>query len=89
MDFMGSVARDMFYAFLTDSDIELFIYNGHTVMKLVGRNDLILLYDPETGIMRDINTENGFHRAYCFHDQITDNIIQRAEEINPDILPQG
>ncbi|MCK9151836.1 hypothetical protein [Methanobacterium alcaliphilum] len=33
---------------------------------------LILLYAPETGIMRDINTENGFCGAYCFHDSITE-----------------
>ncbi|MCK9151840.1 hypothetical protein [Methanobacterium alcaliphilum] len=34
----------------------------------------MLLYDPETGIMRDINTENGFCGAYCFHDPITESV---------------
>jgi parallel beta-helix repeat protein len=72
MDVMGSVARDMFYAFWTGTDLELFTKNGYTIMKLVGRDDLLLLYDPETGIMRDINTLNGFCGAYCFHDHITD-----------------
>jgi len=60
LDVMGSVARDMSYAFWTGTDLELFTYNGYTVMELVGRNDLILLYDPETGIVRDLNTVNGF-----------------------------
>lgn len=72
MDVMGSVAQDMFYAFWIGTDMELFSHNGWTVIKLIGRDDLILLYDPETGIMRDINTFNGFYGAYCFHDQITE-----------------
>lgn len=42
-------------------------------MKLMGRDDLVLLYDPETGILRDINTVNDFCGAYCFHDQITES----------------
>lgn len=73
MDVMGSVARDMFYAFWTGTDLEIFAQNGYTFMKLMGRDDLILLYDPETGIVRDINTMNSFYGAYCFHDQITDS----------------
>ncbi|BDZ71966.1 hypothetical protein GCM10025861_24830 [Methanobacterium petrolearium] len=73
LDVMGSVTRDMFYAFWTGTDMRLFTENGYTVIKLVGRDDLILLYDPETGIIRDINTVNGFCGAYCFHNQITDS----------------
>ena len=71
MDVMGSVMRDMFYALWLGRDLELFTQNRYIVMKLGGRDDLVLLYDPETGIMRDINTVNGFYGAYCFHDQIT------------------
>jgi hypothetical protein len=73
MDVMGSVMRDMFYAFWLGTDLELFTQNGFIVMKLRDRYDLVLLYDPETGIMRDINTVNGFCGAYCFHDQITNS----------------
>ncbi|MCK9151842.1 right-handed parallel beta-helix repeat-containing protein [Methanobacterium alcaliphilum] len=72
LDIMGSVTRDMFYTFLTGTDMEVFTQDGYIFMKLVGRDDLILLYDPETGIMRDINTENGFCGAYCFHNSITE-----------------
>jgi len=89
MDVMGSVTRDMFYAFWNGTDLQLFTQNGYTIMKLAGRNDLILATDPETGIVRDINTLNGFCGAYCFHDQITDlsyehgeNFIQKNEYIN-------
>jgi hypothetical protein len=72
MEVIGSVARGMFYAFLTGTDMELFSHKGYTVMKLVGLNNLIMLYDPETGIIRDINTVNGFCGAYCFHDLQTE-----------------
>jgi hypothetical protein len=71
MDVMGSVIRDMFYGLWAGTDLELFTQNEFIVMKLAGRDDLVLLYEPETGIMRDINTVNGFYGAYCFHDQIT------------------
>jgi hypothetical protein len=73
MDVMGSLARDMFYSFWLGTDLELFSQNGYTVIKLVNSDDLILLYDPEIGIMRDINTVNGFCGAYCFHDLITES----------------
>lgn len=73
MDLRGSVARDMYHAFRAGTELQLFIQNGHNIIKLAGRDDLVLLYDPETGIMRDINTVNGFCGAYCFHDQITES----------------
>jgi len=46
-------------------------------MKLVDRDDLILVLDPETGIMRDImlntnTTKDDYYGVYCFHDDITD-----------------
>ncbi|BDZ71965.1 chitobiase/beta-hexosaminidase C-terminal domain-containing protein [Methanobacterium petrolearium] len=81
LDVMGSVTRDMFYAFWTGTDLELFTQNGYTIKKLVGRDDLILLYDPETGIMRDINTVNGFCGAYCFHDQITEQSYNFFDDV--------
>jgi len=65
---------------------ELFMSNGYLVYKIQGKDDLFLLLDPETGIVTDC--AYGIHGAYCFHDQITDDIIERAEELNstnPDI----
>lgn len=89
MDVIGSVTRDLFYAFMTGTDMEIFTQNGYTIMKLMDHDDLIMVIDPETGFIRDINTVNGFCGAYCFHDQITEsshelgeNFLEKEEYIN-------
>ena len=78
-DNIGSVTLGLGERILSGEIPELFMSNGYIIFKIEGKDDLILLLDPETGIVRDVSTICG---AYCFHDQITDNLIQKAEDIN-------
>ncbi|EKQ55006.1 MAG: parallel beta-helix repeat (two copies) [Methanobacterium sp. Maddingley MBC34] len=63
---IGSVTQDMLYSFFNGAELEMFAQNGCFIYKIVGRNDLMLIFDSETGIMRDVNTVNGYYGAYCF-----------------------
>ncbi|MEN4018957.1 MAG: hypothetical protein PQ975_08410, partial [Methanobacterium sp.] len=46
--------------------------NGYVILKAVGRDDLIFVIDPETGVVRDMNTANGFCGSYCYYDLQTE-----------------
>ena len=45
---------------------DIFEQNGFTIIKAVGNDSLIMVYDPVTGIVRDINLVNGYSGAYCY-----------------------
>ena len=89
---ISSVTRDMLNAFWNGSDLEIFTQNGYVIMKLVDRNDLILVIDPETGIMRDLmlntnSTTDDYYGVYCFHKDITDlanDFFNNAKDIASD-----
>ena len=59
---------DMINAFTNGTSLEAFESNGYVVLKAENRTDLIYVIDPETGIVRDINTVGGFCGAYCYYD---------------------
>jgi hypothetical protein len=61
--------------------LEVFESNGYVVLKAVGRDDLIFVIDPETGVVRDINTVNGYCGAYCYHNLQTDLAFNFGEAI--------
>ena len=66
--YLGSVMTDMMNAFMNGTSLEAFESNGYVVLKAENRTDLIYVIDPETGIVRDINTVGGFCGAYCYYD---------------------
>ncbi len=69
---VSSVMTDMVDAFMNGTSLEAFESNGYVVLKAVGRDDLIFVIDPETGIVRDMNTVNGFCGSYCYYDLQTE-----------------
>lgn len=74
----GSVMTDMAGVFNNGTALEAFESNGFVLLKALGRNDLIFVIDPETGIVRDMNTVNGLCGAYfdpCdpYYDNWTDS----------------
>lgn len=69
---VGSVMTDMINAFVNGTALEAFESDGYVVLKAEGRDDLVFVIDPETGIVRDKNTANGFCGAYCYYDLQTD-----------------
>jgi hypothetical protein len=64
---VGPVMTDMISAFLNDTALEAFESNGYIVLKPENRTDLIYLIDPNTGIVRDINTLTNLYGAYCYY----------------------
>jgi hypothetical protein len=87
---VSSVTRDMLNAFWTGTSMEILGQNGYIIYKLVGRDDLFLVLDPETGIMRDMmvtNTTKAYYGAYCFHDLITESSIDLFNNILGDLSP--
>lgn len=80
---VSSVTIGLCYRILNGEIPEMFMSNGYIVFKMKGKDDLILLLDPETGIVRDIMTS--LCGVYCFHDQITDRSIQLAESLKSNL----
>jgi len=77
---VNSVMLDLIYDYYyNNASLESFIQNDYLIIKAIGNDDNILAFDPETGIMRDINTVNGYCGAYCFHDQITSQSYELGE----------
>lgn len=60
---------DLVYDYLSNNtSLEGFIHNGYLIIKTNGSDDgNFLVIDPETGIVRDINTVYNYCGAYCFH----------------------
>ena len=79
---VGSVMTDMMKAFLNGTNLEAFESNGYIVLKEENRTDLLYVIDPETGIVRDINTKGNFCGAYCFYNLQTN----LAETLGNDLL---
>ncbi|NYB26034.1 MAG: Ig-like domain-containing protein [Methanobacteriaceae archaeon] len=76
----NSVQEYILNAFENGSEIEImFTLDGYVMIKLEDQNDIFLILDPETGIMRDVvifevyRNEN-YNGAYCFHDTLTEKI---------------
>jgi len=89
-DSIGSVTMGIGERILQGQIPELFYSNGYIIYKIQNKDDLILILDPETGIVRDV--ANGISGVYCFHDQITDHIIEQAENMSsddPDARPES
>lgn len=63
---VGSVITDLSNAFMNGTSLEAFESNNFVILKATGRDDLIFVIDPETGIVRDMNTFNNFCGAYCY-----------------------
>ena len=63
---IGSVMVDMGNLFLNGTAFDIFEQNGFTIIKAVGNDSLLMVYDPVTGIVRDINLVNGYSGAYCY-----------------------
>jgi hypothetical protein len=57
----------MMSALLNGTALEAFESNGYIVLKPENRTDLIYLIDPNTGIVRDINTLTNLYGAYCYY----------------------
>lgn len=85
---IGSVTLGIGERILNGEVPELFYSNGYIVYKIKGKDDLILILDSVTGIVRDV--ANGVCGVYCFHNQITDQQIQLAENLtssDPSVQP--
>jgi len=63
---IGSVLVDMGRLFSNGSVFDIFEQNGLTIIKAVGNDSLLMVFDPITGIVRDINLVNGYSGAYCY-----------------------
>ena len=62
--------------------VDMFMSNGYLVMKS-GDNSLFLVFDPETGILRDIMLSNStFSGSSCYSDQQA----EWASELGDDLL---
>ena len=85
--YVGSVMTDMMNAFLNGTNLEAFESNGYIVLKAENRTDLIYVIDPETGIVRDINTLGDFCGAYCFYNLQTNLAETLATNIIDDNDP--
>lgn len=65
--FYGSVTLDLIQNYrLDNSSVETFTENGYEIVKNVNNDFEFLVYDPETGICRDINTINNFCGAWDY-----------------------
>ena len=69
---LRSVKYELINMFLNGTSIEEFEQNGLIIMKAEGSDDNFWVIDPETGIVRDINTINNYCGAYCFPDLQTE-----------------
>nr|WP_319372966.1 right-handed parallel beta-helix repeat-containing protein [uncultured Methanobacterium sp.] len=77
---VNSVLIDLVYDYYFNNEsLEGFIQNGYLIIKTNGSNDNFLVIDPETGIVRDVNTVYNYCGAYCFHDQLTNQSHQLGE----------
>jgi len=88
-DDIGSVTMDIGERILQGETPELFYSNGYIVFKIKDKDDLILLLDLKTGVVRDVSMT--ICGAYCFHNQITDRQIQLAENLtssDPNVQPK-
>ncbi|WP_048080198.1 right-handed parallel beta-helix repeat-containing protein [Methanobacterium arcticum] len=57
----SSVMMSLLYAYMNNNtSVETFIQGGFIIMKSKYNNDNFIVIDPETGIVRDINTVNNF-----------------------------
>ncbi|PKL66120.1 MAG: hypothetical protein CVV28_12420, partial [Methanobacteriales archaeon HGW-Methanobacteriales-1] len=52
----GSVIMGLGETLLNGTPLDIYMSNGYLVLKIKDKDDLILLVDPETGIVRDIAT---------------------------------
>jgi hypothetical protein len=78
--YVNSVTLDLIGEYLDDnSSVEAFMQNGYIIEKAVGKDDNFIVIDPETGIVRDINTIMGYCGAYCFHDALTKESYELGE----------
>jgi len=86
---IGSVTLGIGERILNGETPELFYSNGQIVYKIKDKDDLILLLDPTTGIVRDV--ANGICDAYCYHNQITELRIEQAQNLtsnDPSVQPE-
>jgi hypothetical protein len=59
--YFGSVTTDLINDYLTNNtSVEIFMQNGYIIEKSANNDYEFLVIDPETGIVRDINTINNF-----------------------------
>ena len=63
---ISSVLVGMGNLFLNGTAFDIFEQNGFTIIKAVGNDSLLMVFDPVTGIVRDINLVNGYSGAYCY-----------------------
>jgi parallel beta-helix repeat protein len=63
---VDSVKQDMLKAFRNGKNLELSAHDGFIILKIENDDDLILVFDPKMGIMRDINTATNYCGAYCY-----------------------
>jgi hypothetical protein len=79
---VNSVTLDLLNQYLINStSLECLTQNGYIIVK-ANNNENFLVIDLETGIIRDINTINGYYGAYCFHDQLTGESYSLGKELN-------
>nr|WP_319374395.1 hypothetical protein [uncultured Methanobacterium sp.] len=86
---IGSVTMGIGERIIKGETPELFYSNGQIVYKIKDKDDLILLLDPTTGIVRDV--ANGITGAYCYHNQITNRRIELAQNLtsnDPNVQPE-
>ncbi|NYB51585.1 MAG: right-handed parallel beta-helix repeat-containing protein [Methanobacteriaceae archaeon] len=76
---VSSVLIDLIHDLGNNIPLEMFIQKGYIIIKSVGNNSNFMVVDPETGIVRDINTVYNYYGAYCFHDQLTSQSYQVGE----------
>nr|WP_245248299.1 right-handed parallel beta-helix repeat-containing protein [Methanobacterium petrolearium] len=86
---IGSVTMGLGERILNGEVPDLFYNNGYIVLKIRDMDDLILLVDPVTGIVRDVYSN--ICGVNCFHNQITDHVIQVLGTLNssdPNVQPE-
>ncbi len=76
---VNSVVMDLFKDINNNTNLLMFIQNGYMIIKSEGNNSNFLVFDSETGIVRDINTVYNYYGAYCFHDQLTSQSYEQGE----------
>ncbi len=63
----GSVTMGLGGMLLNGTALDIYTSNGYVVVKAINSTDKILVIDPETGVVRDMNTANGFCGSYCYY----------------------
>ena len=79
---IGSVTLGLLQRYMNNESLELIYENGYYFLKVYGDDTSLLVFDPVTGLVRDIYSFNGLLGSMpCYHDGITDNAIAYANNL--------